>query len=77
MEKKLSELTPHELMKLRIKTATYFALGLTLGKIIFLPEKNVYAVFIQIVGGIFLWIGWFFLFHRLAIWSENKFAKNK
>ena len=71
MRKKLSELSPSELKKKRIISATVFAILIC----IFVPDKSSTHLVEYIIFGIFAWVAWFIFFHRLAIWFEKKFAK--
>jgi len=73
MKKKFSEMTPAELKKIRITTATGFTLIFIVTQAIM--RKGVHLSLI--VAGVIAGIGWYLVWLPLTIWLDKKFTKNK
>ncbi|MFC1667434.1 hypothetical protein ACFL0P_06210 [Candidatus Omnitrophota bacterium] len=76
MKKRLLELSPSELMRTRIITASLLTLISVVWFLMFIPiwtaSGIVYVVY-AVSGGIV----WFIFGHKLTIWLEKKLQKNK
>lgn len=76
MKKRLSELTPAELITARLFSALSISLLSAVWFFVFLPKRT-FPDLVYAMCSIFSGIAWFVFGHRLTLWLERKMQKGR